>query len=135
MVLFTSYRMLNYCEQKLRDSLQEAGINILAQGNHSRNYIIERFKQEENQIIFGTDSFWEGVDIKGDNLQLLIIMKLPFPVPDEPVAAARMEMLKKKEKPLFQYSIPRAVIRFKQGFGRLIRSKRTEGLLSVLTIE
>ncbi|NLM97966.1 MAG: DEAD/DEAH box helicase [Halanaerobiaceae bacterium] len=130
MVLFTSYRMLNYCEQKLRDSLQEAGINILAQGNHSRNYIIERFKQEENQIIFGTDSFWEGVDIKGDNLQLLIIMKLPFPVPDEPVAAARMEMLKKEGKnPFFQYSIPRAVIRFKQGFGRLIRSKKDRGVI------
>lgn len=130
MVLFTSYSMLNYCEKKLRESLREAGINILAQGHYSRNYIIDKFKQEENQIIFGTDSFWEGVDIKGENLQVLIIMKLPFPVPSEPVAAARMEMIRKEGKnPFIQYSLPRAVIRFKQGFGRLIRSKQDRGVI------
>lgn len=130
MVLFTSYSMLNYCVKKMETGLREHGLNLLAQGNYPRNYIIDCFKRKERQIIFGTVSFWEGVDVKGDNLQYLIIMKLPFPVPSEPIAAARMEQLKKEGKnPFFNYSIPRAVIRFKQGFGRLIRTQKDRGLI------
>ncbi|QTL98403.1 DEAD/DEAH box helicase [Iocasia frigidifontis] len=130
LVLFTSYKMLNYCLHKLEKSLNANNISILAQGKYARNYIINRFKNLDRQIIFGTVSFWEGVDIKGDNLQYLIIMKLPFPVPDEPIASARMECLRNEGKnPFFHYSLPRAVIRFKQGFGRLIRSKKDKGLV------
>ncbi|MDI3547160.1 MAG: ATP-dependent helicase DinG [Halanaerobiales bacterium] len=130
MVLFTSYGMLNYCVQKTGAVLRREGINLLPQGKYPRNYIIDNFKKNERQIIFGTVSFWEGVDIKGDNLQYLIIMKLPFPVPSEPVAAARMEQLKKEGKnPFYDYSLPRAVIRFKQGFGRLIRSRQDKGIV------
>ncbi|MFW5981388.1 MAG: ATP-dependent DNA helicase, partial [bacterium] len=130
LVLFTSYSMLNYCTNRIRNDLEKAGINLLAQGKYSRNYIIDHFKQEDRQIIFGTVSFWEGIDVKGENLEHLIIMKLPFPVPTEPIAAARMELLKKQGKnPFYDYSIPRAVIRFKQGFGRLIRSKQDKGII------
>lgn len=130
LVLFTSYNMLNYCVNKLSNSLQEKGINLLAQGNFPRNYILERFKENDKQIIFGTDSFWEGVDIKGEKLQYLIIMRLPFAVPTEPVTAARMELLKKAGKnPFMEYSLPWAVIKFKQGFGRLIRSKQDKGII------
>lgn len=130
LVLFTAYNMLNYCVDKLSNPLQEKGISLLAQGSYPRNYILERFKENDRQIIFGTDSFWEGVDIKGDKLQCLIIMRLPFPVPTEPVTAARMELLKKAGKnPFMEYSLPWAVIKFKQGFGRLIRSKQDKGII------
>ncbi|MFW6023026.1 MAG: helicase C-terminal domain-containing protein [Halanaerobiaceae bacterium] len=130
MVLFTSYSMLNYCYNKLNNPLRQAGINLLAQGNYPRSYIIENFKSQDRQIVFGTVSFWEGVDIKGENLEYLIIMKLPFPVPNEPVAAARMEKMRKEGKnPFIHYSLPRAVIRFKQGFGRLIRSQKDQGIV------
>jgi ATP-dependent DNA helicase DinG len=130
LVLFTSYKMLNYCKKKTEKKLQEAGITLLSQGEYQRNYIIQTFKNYDHQIIFGTASFWEGIDIKGDNLKYLIIMKLPFPVPSEPVAAARMEKMSQEGKnPFYHYSLPRAVIKFKQGFGRLIRSKQDQGIV------
>ncbi len=130
MVLFTSYKMLNYCVKKTEKKLNHAGINLLPQGRFPRNYILKTFKNNNSQIIFGTVSFWEGVDIKGDNLKYLIIMKLPFPVPSRPVASARRELLKKEGKnPFLNYSLPRAVIRFKQGFGRLIRSRHDKGII------
>ncbi len=130
LVLFTSYSMLNYCVKKLEDYLVGKGLTILSQGKYPRNHIIDYFKKNERQIIFGTVSFWEGIDIKGDNLQYLIIMKLPFPVPSEPVAAARMEKMEKEGiNPFIHYSLPRAVIRFKQGFGRLIRSRQDKGII------
>ncbi len=128
MVLFTSYYMLNYCLNKLENKLNQHGINVLAQGRYSRYYIVDKFKQGSSQIIFGTSSFWEGVDFKGNVLRNLIMMKLPFPVPSDPLAAARSEMLEKEGKNSFyNYSLPQAVIRFKQGFGRLIRSKSDQG--------
>ncbi|MFW6279225.1 MAG: helicase C-terminal domain-containing protein [Bacillota bacterium] len=130
MVLFTSYYMLNFCLRQTRTAVNKAGLNILAQGEYPRHYIINNFKANQAQIIFGTVSFWEGIDIKGDNLQYLIIMKLPFPVPSRPVAAARREKMQKEGKnPFYHYSLPRAVIRFKQGFGRLIRSRQDKGLI------
>ncbi|MFW6270797.1 MAG: helicase C-terminal domain-containing protein [Bacillota bacterium] len=130
LVLFTSYSMLNYCLQNTEKYLNRKGINILPQGRYPRHFIINQFKTKNNQIIFGTVSFWEGIDVRGNDLKYLIIMKLPFPVPTRPVAAARKEQLKKEGKnPFFHYSLPRAVIRFKQGFGRLIRSKDDRGII------
>ena len=130
MVLFTSYYMLNHCLNKTQNDLANKGINILAQGEYPRHYIINNFKANKKQIIFGTVSFWEGVDIKGEDLKYLIIMKLPFPVPSRPIASARKELLENQGKnPFFHYSLPRAVIRFKQGFGRLIRSRNDEGII------
>jgi ATP-dependent DNA helicase DinG len=130
LVLFTSYSMLNFFVRNLEGELNKAGLNILPQGRFSRTYILNTFKKESKQIIFGTNSFWEGIDIKGDKLKYLIIMKLPFPVPSEPIAAARMEQLVESgENPFYNYSLPRAVIRFRQGFGRLIRSKKDNGII------
>lgn len=133
MVLFTSYSMLNYCVENMEDRFKKSKIDLLPQGRYSRKYIINSFKKKSSQVIFGTVSFWEGIDIKGDDLKYLIMMKLPFPVPSEPVAAARKEKMKKRgENPFYNYSLPRAVIRFKQGFGRLIRSKKDKGMITVL---
>lgn len=133
MVLFTSYRMLNYCVDETEHYLNAAGINLLPQGRFPRHYIIDTFKNNSSQIIYGTVSFWEGVDIRGEDLRYLIIMKLPFPVPSRPVAAAKREKLKEEGKnPFYNYSLPKAVIRFKQGFGRLIRSQQDRGVIIAL---
>lgn len=132
MVLFTSYKMLNYCLRQVEKDLNNNKVKILPQGRFPRHQIIKEFKEKENRVIFGTVSFWEGVDIRGDDLKYLFMMKLPFPVPSEPIAAARSEKLEKEGKnPFFNYSLPRAVIRFKQGFGRLIRSRSDKGMVVI----
>ena len=83
-------------------------------------------------ILFGTDSFWEGIDVPGDALEILFISKLPFDVPTEPIIAARMDEIKKRGgNPFFEYSVPEAVIKFRQGFGRLIRNKTDKGIVLV----
>lgn len=130
LVLFTSYRMLNFCVNKTETALNSCGMQLFPQGRFPRRYIINKFRNSDSGIIFGTVSFWEGIDIKGEDLETLIIMKLPFPVPSRPVAAARREKLQAKGvNPFFNYSLPRAVIRFKQGFGRLIRSRDDRGIV------
>jgi len=130
MVLFTSYRMLNYCFNNLKDDLEEQGIRILSQSNLSRNYIMQEFRAEYNAVIFGTSSFWEGVDLPGDILKYLIMVKLPFPVPGEPLYQAKEDLLKAKGlNPFYNLALPQAVIKFRQGFGRLIRSKKDKGLI------
>ena len=130
MVLFTSYNMLNNLYEKVNYKLEEDNINVLSQSKYSRKYIMNKFKAGKNQIIFGTQSFWEGVDIVGKDLKYLIIMRLPFPVPNDPVNAARVKLMKDEGKNyFFEYFIPKAVIKFKQGFGRLIRSRNDKGIV------
>jgi ATP-dependent DNA helicase DinG len=130
MVLFTSYRMLNYCFNNLKDELEEMGIRILSQSKLSRNYIMQEFHSEYKTIIFGTSSFWEGVDLPGDLLKYLIMVKLPFPVPGEPLYRAKEDLLKEKGlNPFYNLALPQAVIKFRQGFGRLIRSKSQKKIL------
>ena len=130
MVLFTSYNMLDNLYKKINYKLEEDNINILSQSKYSRKYIMDKFKAGNNQIIFGTQSFWEGVDIVGNDLKYLIIMRLPFPVPNDPVNAARVKLMQEEGKNyFFEYFIPKAVIKFKQGFGRLIRSKNDKGIV------
>ena len=130
MVLFTSYNMLNNLYEKVNYKLEEDNINVLSQSKYSRKYIMNKFKAGKNQIIFGTQSFWEGVDIVGKDLKYLIIMRLPFPVPNDPVNAARVKLMKEEGKNyFFEYFIPKAVIKFKQGFGRLIRSRNDKGIV------
>lgn len=127
-VLFTSYDMLEKCADKLSD------LPILKQGDLPRNRLLEEFKEREDGILFGTDSFWEGVDVSGRALRLVIIVKLPFPVPTEPLLEARFEQLKAEGKdPFNEVSIPSAVMKFKQGFGRLMRHKSDFG--SVLCLD
>jgi len=126
-VLFTSYDMLNKCADALGD------LPILKQGDRPRHQLLEEFKKCQNGILFGTDSFWEGVDVAGDALRLVIIVKLPFPVPSEPLLEARSELLRSQDRdPFMEDSIPQAVMKFKQGFGRLMRRAEDRGCVLCL---
>ena len=92
----------------------------------SRKQLLERFKNNLDTVLLGTSSFWEGIDVVGDALSVLVIAKLPFSVPSDPVFAARSELF---ENAFAQYSVPQAILKFKQGFGRLIRSKNDRGVV------
>jgi ATP-dependent DNA helicase DinG len=106
---------------------------LLKQGQMSRQRLLERFKEHRRSVLFGTDSFWEGIDVKGDQLRMVIIPRLPFRVPTEPVQQARFEQLEAKGLDPFRcYSLPQAVLRFRQGFGRLIRTQRDRGVVLLL---
>lgn len=131
LVLFTSKKAIEATFLKLAPELKNKGISILAQNmSGGRNKIIELFKRNpEHSIIFGTNSFWEGVDIKGEALNTVIIQKLPFDPPNDPIHSARSELF---DQPFFEYQVPRAILRFKQGFGRLIRSAQDKGRVIVL---
>jgi len=94
--------------------------------------MLDIMREGKDSVLFGLDSFWEGVDIKGDSLKCLIITKLPFEVPTEPIVLARAEDIEKNGgNPFYEYSLPRAVLKFKQGFGRLIRSRTDKGRVIV----
>jgi len=133
-VLFTSHRLLRAMAQACRDGLGRQGISVYAQeADGSRAAILERFREEPNSALFGAASFWQGVDVPGDALRNVIITRLPFDPPDRPLAEARAERLKEQGKdPFREDSLPRAVIRFKQGFGRLVRSASDTGRVVVL---
>ncbi|WP_282012494.1 ATP-dependent DNA helicase [Nitrospina watsonii] len=129
-VLFTSYDALNRVHRILDPELQK--YQLLKQGELSPTRMIQRFK-ETPSVIFGTSSFWQGVDIPGDALSSVIITKLPFDVPSEPLVEARIEDLKKRSiNPFRHYQIPRAIIQLRQGFGRLIRKGTDRGVVSIL---
>ena len=129
MILFTSYALLNRIHALMKPALDADRILLLAQGKSgSRNQMVGQFRENRDSVLLGTDSFWEGVDIPGEALQLLIIPKLPFDVPTDPIIAARMEEIKERGgNPFFEYSVPEAIIKFKQGFGRLIRAQSDYG--------
>jgi len=127
-VLFTSYDMLNQCYHLLKEKF-----TILRQGDSARTLLLDKFKERNDSVLFGTDSFWEGVDVPGDALRCVIIVKLPFKVPDDPIVAARGDLLKKEGKdPFMDYLLPDAAIKFKQGFGRLMRRKTDSGCIICL---
>src|SRR5690606_5894412 len=105
----------------------------LMQGEMPRHQLVETFKNSSKAALFATSSFWEGVDIQGDALQCLILTKLPFSVPSTPIFEARAEMLERRGgNPFYEIAVPQAVIKFKQGFGRLIRSHADKGFVLVL---
>ncbi len=133
-LLFTSWRMLNNCHERVLELLPKKWqTSCLKQGQYSRSYMIEEFLRLGNSSLFGVSSFWEGVDLKGDDLVAVVIAKLPFQVPTEPVIKARNALIEKSGKNSFmEYSLPNAVIRLKQGFGRLIRGKNDYGIVFVL---
>lgn len=136
LVLFTSYRMMNAAAEALQVLLKDAGIEVLCQGDgRSRESITEQFRTGERpSVLLGTDSFWEGVDLIGDALSCLVIAKLPFPSPNDPLIAARCEAIdaqKGRGASFPYYSVPSALVKFRQGFGRLIRHKEDRGIFII----
>jgi len=133
-VLFTSYAMLEEIAGKLSNWLAENDIVLLQQGsNVDRTTLLKQFKTDGNNVLFGTDSFWQGVDVPGEALSNVIIVRLPFAVPDQPLLAGRLEQIRRQGgNPFYDYQLPSAIIKFKQGFGRLIRSKADTGIVVIL---
>ena len=131
MVLFTSHSQLRATYLGLRDALDARKIILLGQrvDGSSRARLLETFKSGRPCVLLGTSSFWEGVDVVGEALSCLIIARLPFAPPTDPIVEARSEQF---DEPFNQYSLPHAILRFRQGFGRLIRSKSDRGIMIVL---
>jgi ATP-dependent DNA helicase DinG len=132
-VLFTAYGLLRRTYHALRQALLDDGIHPLCQGEAGRSDLLQRFRSGPPHALFGTDSFWEGVDVKGEALECVVITRLPFRVPSEPVQVARVEELRARgADPFSEFTVPQAVLKFKQGFGRLIRSTTDRGAVVVL---
>ncbi len=133
LVLFTSYDSLKYACTAARNSLDATGITILMQGDDDRFKLLETFRDDEKSVLFATDSFWEGVDVPGTSLSHVIIVKLPFAVPNDPVFQARSEAIEARGgNPFMELSVPDAVVHFRQGVGRLIRRSTDHGAVTVL---
>jgi len=130
--LCTSLRAMRRTHELLKAKLEDEGIDmpLLVQGEGSKNDLLQRFRHHGNSILVGSQSFWEGVDVRGEALSLVVIDKIPFAPPDDPVLSARIEQMKKEGRNAFmEYQLPRAVINVKQGAGRLIRDETDKGVL------
>ncbi len=130
LALFTAISALKQTRTGIQEVLEQENIVVLGQGvDGSRRTLLERFRESPRTVLLGTNSFWEGVDIVGEALSILVITKLPFNVPTDPIFAARSELF---EDAFNEYAVPQSILRFKQGFGRLIRSRKDRGIVIVL---
>jgi len=130
LALFTSYAQLQRTSDKISPILANNDIQVYEQGEGaSANMLLETFRETERAVLLGTRAFWEGVDVPGEALSVLMIVKLPFDVPSDPIISARSETF---EDPFYQYALPEAILRFRQGFGRLIRTQTDRGVVVVL---
>ncbi|NMB00329.1 MAG: DEAD/DEAH box helicase family protein [Firmicutes bacterium] len=133
MALFTSYSLMDEVADAIYPKLDEVGYHLFKQGDGPRLGLIQDFQAHPRSLLFGTNSFWEGIDLPGDALKAVVITRLPFTVPDRPVTAARLRAIEATGgNPFFEYSVPQAILRLKQGFGRLIRSKQDQGGVVIL---
>ncbi len=130
-ILCTSYKMLRTVYDELKSNYKS--INLLKQGDMPRYELLANFKRNMNSVLLGTNTFWQGVDVPGKALECVVITKLPFSVPDDPMTEARMELIEfRNGNPFLEYQVPQAIMMFKQGFGRLIRTKSDRGIVVVL---
>ncbi|HFD04734.1 MAG TPA: hypothetical protein ENJ25_01155 [Firmicutes bacterium] len=134
MILTTSYTMLNTIYNNILPFSEELGIQVFAQGiSGSRTKIIENFKSSHQGLLIGTDTFWEGIDLPGKFLEVLIIPKLPFPAPNDPIIESRINKIRENgNNPFDQYMVPEMILKLKQGIGRLIRTTYDNGYLFIL---
>ncbi len=132
LVLFTSYKTLSSVHESCCGQFEKAGIHVMRQGEAQRSALLERFRADPDSVLFATDSFWEGVDVVGTSLRLVILARLPFPVPTDPINEARSQVfIQQGREPFYEDSVPRAVIRFRQGVGRLIRHRFDRGYVVI----
>ncbi|MHC4819196.1 MAG: ATP-dependent DNA helicase, partial [Planctomycetota bacterium] len=133
-VLFTSYRALRNAHEALHAELTRDGLHVLRQGSDLRTRdIVQAFSERDDCVLFATDTFWQGIDVRGQNLRLVVITRLPFAVPDHPLQQARVERIEDNGGDAFrELSLPQAVLRLRQGFGRLIRDHDDEGAVAIL---
>ncbi|MDR2468588.1 MAG: ATP-dependent DNA helicase DinG [Spirochaetaceae bacterium] len=133
LVLFTSFESLDSAWAFAAPHLEKQGIHCLKHGNDDRSRLLRAFLNEETSVLFATDSFWEGIDAPGNTLRLVILCRLPFKSPNEPVFEARAEAMEQRGgNPFMELSVPEAVIKFRQGFGRLMRRSSDHGVVAVL---